>query len=98
MKSMPKTKRGITLIALIITIIVLLILAGITLNTLIGEGNIINVAGQAVEQSNIATKKTEIELEIVSEMLKEQGSITIEDIIEGLEECRNNKPRRWKPR
>ena len=85
MKSMPKTKRGITLIALIITIIVLLILAGITLNTLIGEGNIINVAGQAVEQSNIATKKTEIELEIVSEMLKEQGSITIEDIIEGLE-------------
>lgn len=40
-------KSGITLIALIITIIVLLILAGITINLTIGQGGIMNIAQQA---------------------------------------------------
>ena len=35
-----KQKNGITLIALVVTIIVLLILAGITIMTLIGENRI----------------------------------------------------------
>jgi hypothetical protein len=42
-----RNKRGITLIALVITIIVLLILAGITINLTIGEGGIITTAQQA---------------------------------------------------
>jgi hypothetical protein len=42
-----RNKRGITLIALVITIIVLLILAGITINLTIGEGGIITIAQQA---------------------------------------------------
>jgi hypothetical protein len=44
---MLKNKRGITLVALVITIIVLLILAGITINLTIGEGGIIQTAQQA---------------------------------------------------
>ena len=36
-----KTNEGITLIALVITIVVLLILAGVTISTLIGENGII---------------------------------------------------------
>lgn len=36
-----KNKRGITLIALVITIIVLLILAGVTVATLTGDNRII---------------------------------------------------------
>jgi hypothetical protein len=48
MKRMDRrNKRGITLIALVITIIVLLILAGITINLTIGEGGIITIAQQA---------------------------------------------------
>ncbi len=47
-----KTKKGITLIALIITIIVLLILAGVALATLTGEGSIIGNAENAVGQYN----------------------------------------------
>ena len=39
-----KEEKGITLIALAVTIIVMLILAGITITTLIGEGGIINQA------------------------------------------------------
>ena len=47
-----RKKVGITLIALIITIIVLLILAGVALATLTGQGNIIGNAEKAVGEYN----------------------------------------------
>ena len=43
-----KKQRGITLIALIITIIVLLILAGVALNSIFGQGSLIGNAQNAV--------------------------------------------------
>ena len=39
-----KNKRGITLIALVITIIVLLILAGVTIATLMGDNRNFNTS------------------------------------------------------
>ena len=56
-----KTK-GITLIALIITIIVLLILAGVTINTLFNNGNAIDKAGQAKEETSHGVVKDSIVL------------------------------------
>ena len=47
-----RRKSGITLVALVITIIVLLILAGVALSTLTGNDNIIKNAGTAVEGYN----------------------------------------------
>ena len=47
-----KKTNGITLIALIITIIVLLILAGVVLATITGQGNIIGNAENAVGKYN----------------------------------------------
>lgn len=44
-----RNTKGITLIALIITIIVLLILAGVTLSTLNGTDNILFKANNVVE-------------------------------------------------
>ena len=41
MKSKIKQEKGITLIALVVTIIVLLILAGISINALAGQNRII---------------------------------------------------------
>ena len=46
-----KTSKGITLIALIITIIVLLILAGVTIATLTGENGLLNRAVTAREET-----------------------------------------------
>ena len=46
-----KNKRGITLIALVVTIVVLLILAGVTIAMLTGENGIINQAKNAKEES-----------------------------------------------
>ena len=51
MKKIIKKNNGITLIALVITIIVLLILAGVTIATLTGENGILPRASDASEQT-----------------------------------------------
>ena len=55
-------RKGITLIALVVTIVVLLILAGITINTVIGENGIIQKAQQAKDAQIVATYKDRIEI------------------------------------
>ena len=52
MKKYTEEQKGITLIALVITIIVLLILAGVALATLTGNTSIIENANNAVERYN----------------------------------------------
>ena len=47
MKKEEKNERGITLIALIITIVVLLILAGVSINALFSDNGIIERAKDA---------------------------------------------------
>ena len=49
--------KGITLIALVITIIVLLILAGVTINTLLGEGGVIKQSQDAKDTSEISQER-----------------------------------------
>lgn len=56
---------GITLIALVVTIIVLLILAGVSLNLIAGSNGIMNRATKAVEKHNIAAIGEEVELAMV---------------------------------
>ena len=53
---MNNHEKGITLIALIITIIVLLILAGITISLLTGENGLLNKANE----SKIITDETSV--------------------------------------
>jgi hypothetical protein len=60
--NLRRNKRGITLIALVITIIVLLILAGITINLTIGEGGIITTAQQAGKNYVQASTDEKIQL------------------------------------
>ena len=52
-----KSNSAITLIALIITIIVLLILAGVTLSMVMGESGIFSKANNASEQTKISNAK-----------------------------------------
>ena len=57
-----KKVSGITLIALVITIVVLLILTGITINTAFGENGIIAKTREAANKVDEATLKEQIEL------------------------------------
>ena len=56
---MPKTKenKGITLIALVITIIVLLILAGVTISAISGNDSTPAKAQEATQKTDISTAK-----------------------------------------
>ena len=44
--------RGITLIALVVTVIVILVLAGISISMLTGENGILNRTAEAKEKTN----------------------------------------------
>lgn len=57
-----KDNCAITLVALIITIIVLLILAGITMNLVLGERGIFKYSQEAIEQTKQAEAKQKLEL------------------------------------
>ena len=51
-----RTQKGITLIALVVTIVVLLILAGVSLNAIFSENGIINRAKDAQNKMDQATQ------------------------------------------
>ena len=72
-------ERGITLIALVITIIVLLILAGVALSALTGDSGILNNAESAKDKTNLANAKEQVALAAQGALTKgyAQGSGTI---------------------
>ena len=76
LKEQLKTNKGITLIALVITIIVLLILAGVTIATLTGDNGILTKAQSAKTQNDKATAKEKVDLAIAAS-LDETGKINL---------------------
>lgn len=62
---MKKNNKGITLIALIVTIIVLLILAGVTIVTLTGDNGLITKANEAKTVTEEAKLKDEVQLAFI---------------------------------
>ena len=64
MKRKLKNNKGITLIALVVTIVVLLILAGVSISMLTGENGIITQAQQSKLQTEIGKEKEYITLSV----------------------------------
>lgn len=81
MKKLLKDKKGITLIALVITIIVLLILAGVTIATLTGENGILTQAGNAKNSTEMASEKEYIQLAYAKAQVESKTNHT--DILKG---------------
>lgn len=69
-------QKAITLIALVITIIILLILAGITIAALTGENGILTRAKHAKIETTKAQLKEEIELEIMNIQIENKNDQT----------------------
>ncbi|MBR3152736.1 MAG: hypothetical protein IKF52_03930, partial [Clostridia bacterium] len=59
-----KRHKGITLIALIITIIVLLILAGVTIAMVVGDNGILKRSNEAKDETTIAKIQEEVDLAV----------------------------------
>ena len=62
MQRQERKQKGITLVALVITIIVLLLLAGVTISLLVGENGIITKAKVGGNRTQQAQEKEKIEL------------------------------------
>ena len=77
--------KGITLIALVITIIVLLILAGVTIATLTGENGILTRASDAKVETRGATVEEEKELWRTNKIANKYSNGNIETLAQLLE-------------
>ena len=78
-KKSMQDRNGITLIALVITIIVLLILAGVSISMLNGENGILQRANDATGASKVAEEKEQIQLEVLGSY-DEIGSLALENV------------------
>ena len=80
-----KQESAITLIALVITIVVLLILAGVSINAVIGENGIISKAKEGKIKTEIASIKEEIQIDIIGKQAENDGNISDDSLKEILE-------------
>lgn len=78
-KAEQKSDYGITLIALVITIIVMLILAGVSLNATIGENGILVQAKNATILQKVSKYKEEMEMNLIGAVGGEK-----EDTVSGI--------------
>ena len=76
-----KSEKAVTLITLVVTIIVLLILAGITIGNLTSDKGVIKEAKTAKEQTEMKGVEEQIELAIIKAEQKHRNP-TIDDVIQ----------------
>ena len=82
------SNSAITLVALIITIIVLLILAGVTLNMVMGENGIFGKANNAKNKTEVAQYEEELRmcvLEMQTDSAEKGKTLTLKDIQENFQ-------------
>ena len=73
-----ETQKGITLIALVITIIVLLILAGVSIAMLTGQNGILTQANNAKNATELASAKEKVELAVIGAISQTRdGTLTV---------------------
>lgn len=77
---MLKIQKGITLVAIVVTIIVLIILAGISVNLLLGDNGILQKAKDASVAQEKAEIKEKIGLDITAKQIQGQGIVTKADV------------------
>ena len=66
-----KNQTGITLVALVVTIVVLLILAGVSINLVLGENGLITQAKEAKEQTKAAEANEKESMDSASDWISE---------------------------
>ena len=84
-KNLNRKENGITLIALVITIIVLLILAGVAISMLSGENGILNQAAKAKTSTDVAKLSESIKLAATTVMTSVEHKLTEEEFKTELE-------------
>ena len=78
-KEKLKERNGITLIALVITIIVLLILAGVTIASITGENGILSKATNARDNNTKASAEEKVKTEVLGSYGSD-GKLSLDDL------------------
>lgn len=80
-----KGNNGITLIALVITIIVLIILAGVSIKIVLGENGLVEKTKYAKEKQTIETIREKLDIVKGSDYIEQIGNSSIDTYFETLE-------------
>lgn len=83
-----KENKGITLVALVITIIILLILAGISIMVLTNTG-LLNKAQKAEQENNVAQVVEDLKLKVMEVQTEKNGNATLVDFVQYLSKDEN---------
>ena len=87
MNKRDRKENGITLVALVITIIVLLILAGVSIALVVGDNGVLSKAQDAKTGSIVAEEKEQVDLAYSSALTKNLGAaVTAENLQDELNE------------
>ena len=90
-KIMQRNTKGITLIALVVTVIVLIILAGVSISLVLGENGIVNKAKKAKENTELAKVEEETRLNELAKQIEEGtsgGTTNPPETIKNIEEVK----------
>ena len=74
-----QNNKGITLIALVLTIIILIILAGISINLILGDNGLLGKAKDAREQQTIESIREKLDIVKGSDYLEQEGKLVVSD-------------------
>ena len=80
-----KRNKGITLIALVVTIIILLLLAGISITMLTGQNGILTRTGEAKEKTGTAQTEELVKLSITDAITQGLGTLLEENLEKALD-------------
>ena len=82
-----KSEKGVTLIILAVTIIVMLIIAGISFSSMSGQGNTINQAQDKKDAVNIKEERDAIKIAVQETLLSDnKGELKKENLLMHLEQ------------
>ena len=81
-------EKGVTLVALVVTIVVLLILAGVTINLVVGQNGLISRAKEAANATNKAGLKEKIDMALTDYEIERltNSNITFKEYVENNKE------------
>ena len=94
LKKAKKSTYGITLIALVVTIVILIILATISINLLIKAGGIISKAKESAVINNINQKKESVQMVIATKTIEklsgEKKIASVEEVLGEIQKSENS--------
>ena len=82
MKQRCNNEKAITLIALVVTVIVLIILGGISIHLILGNNGVITKAEDAKEQHKIAELEERLELDKGPVSIQNRGEVQLSKYID----------------